>query len=196
MISERQQRENKCIRQPTGPQQGPENIRLLGSTFPTQNIKHGEVESPSEIKGVNCLETAILKNSLRSCPHRRNNCKLIKEDQGWELRSRPCGGGGLLCLPVLLLPWGPLSPGDGPRHGVLSLRTSFPPPLQPYPKTGCWHRQPPRGNLINKTYTEDKGPALANGQKIAIGCTCRANWAPQIKDLSISHLSFVKGLCW
>lgn len=105
MVLERQHlRENKSIRQPTGPHRGPENIRLLASTFPTQNIKHGEVESPSEIKGVNCLETTILKYSLRSCPHRRNNCKLIKEDQGWELHSRPCGGEG---VPVLLLPWGP-----------------------------------------------------------------------------------------
>ena len=56
--------EEKCIRQPTGPCQCPENNRLLPSSrahLPCQGIRHEEVESHFEIKGVNCLDTTILK---------------------------------------------------------------------------------------------------------------------------------------
>lgn len=143
--------------------------------LPCQGIRHGEVKSHFEIKGVNCLDTTILKSSLWSCPHRRNNCRLIKEDQRWTSRQEGAASGpcrtGALCLSVVLLHCSPFSPGDAPRHGVLSLRTSFPPP--PHPKTGCWPPAKPQ-RKSNKTYRKDKRASLAIGQITAIRCTCRA----------------------
>lgn len=76
---------------------------------------------------------------------------------------------------------------------VMSLRTSLPPRPHTHPTRGCQRQPSPSRNLINKAEKEDKRATLATGQIIAIARALQGFYrAPQIKELNISHLSFLK----
>lgn len=73
---------SRFIRFVTSPEQCSKSLRV--SPHPYQGLRHGKVGNHLQIKGINCLETAMLKYSLWPCPRGKNDSKLIKQDQRFK----------------------------------------------------------------------------------------------------------------
>lgn len=171
---------NKCANHPTGLAWCPEHIRLLHLPPPPhRNIRRAKAGNHLEIKGINCLETTTLKNSLWSCPWKTSNSRSIKQDQSHKVQAAGspdhAGGRHWVGQPS---PWLRVL---SAQMMVLQTQSCLLEPhflsLQP---PFCTSRKVSDDSqaieefLINKTQKEDKRATLATGQITALGCTCRA----------------------